>query len=41
MKNFKRVFKLWNFNHKSKVTEEPEMLEITKQYIAYCANSNT
>ena len=32
-------FKLWNYIHK-KAKKEPEMSEITKQYIAYCVNSN-
>jgi len=41
MENFKRAFKLWNFNHKPEVNKEPEMLAITEEYIAYCVNSNT
>jgi hypothetical protein len=35
----KKSFKLWNLSHKPQ-KKEPEMLEITKQYIAYLVNSN-
>ncbi len=35
----KKSFKLWNLTNKTQ-EKEPEMLEITKQYIAYCVNSN-
>jgi len=42
MENFKRAFKLWNFNHKPEVNKEPEISPITGQYIAYYVNnSNT
>ena len=40
MENFKRAFKLWNFNRKPEVDTEP-MTKKTKEYIAYCVNSNT
>ena len=40
MKNFKRAFKLWNFNHKPEVNTEPMMTKKTQEYIAYCVNSN-
>lgn len=35
----KLSFKLWNKIH-NKAKKEPEMLDVTKHYIAYCVNSN-
>ena len=36
----KLSFKLWNKIHNKKAEEEPEMLETTKQYIAYLVNNS-